>query len=108
MIRKLQFNFSLPSLSDAKVGASNGIADLQEYNNISPRDLVKNGQITNYMTGETYVAKSKLNSLEALQIAVAARMAKYYDNYVSWCEAALEAAKSENKDKKFIKHIKYY
>ena len=49
-----------------------------------------------------------LSSLDALQIAMAARTAKYYDNYVSWCEAALEAAKSENKDKKFIKHIKYY
>ena len=107
LIPTLEFHFNIPSASDAKFGASNGIADLQEYHNISTLDLVKKGQITNYMTGETYLARSSLTSNEALQIATAARQARYFDNYVSWCEAALEVSKAENRDKKYIKHIKY-
>ena len=58
---------SLPSSTDANVGAANGLADLQEFHGIDPSELA-NGQITNYITGTKYVSKSKLTSNEVLKI----------------------------------------
>ena len=60
-------NLSLPSSTDANVGAANGLADLQEFHGIDPSELI-NGQITNYVTGNQYFSKSKLSSNEALKI----------------------------------------
>ena len=61
------FASSLPSSTDANVGAANGLADLQEFHGIDPSELA-NGQITNYITGTKYVSKSKLTSNEVLKI----------------------------------------
>ena len=58
------------------------------------------------LSGNKFFAKSNLTSHEALKIATAAKLAKCLDCYVSWCQAAFEAAKSEGKDKKYLKHIK--
>ncbi len=95
----------MPSTSDANVGGCNGLADLQEFHDIDTFDLVK-GQITDFLTGQTYMAKSKLSSTEILKIAAAARDAKYLEGYVLWCKAALQAAKQEGKDKKYVSQIK--
>ena len=59
--------YSLPSSTDANVGAANGLADLQEFHGIDPSELI-NGQITNYVNGNQYFSKSKLSSNEALKI----------------------------------------
>ena len=101
----LNFAFSMPSLQDANVGASNGIADLQELYNIPTIDIIK-GQITNYITRKTYFARSNLTSQEALKIATQAKLANYFDGYVHWCEGALEAARAEGRDSKYLKRIK--
>ena len=72
-------NSSLPSSTDSNVGAANGLADLQEFHGIDQNDLI-NGQITNYVTGETYLSKSKLTSNEVLKIGPYSRFILYYTN----------------------------
>ena len=101
----LNFAFSMPALSDANIGASNGIADLQELYDIPTIDIIK-GQITNYISRKTYLARSNLTSHEALKIATLAKTSNYFDGYISWCEGALQAARAESKDNKYIKHIR--
>ena len=105
VIPELSFSFTLPSSTDANIGAANGLADLQEFHNIDLEELM-NGQITNYQTGQKYFSNSKLTPSEALKVATAARDAKYPEAYVLWTKAALEVAKLENKDKKFVSAIK--
>ena len=105
LVPEVNSKFALQSSWEANVGGSNGLADLQEFHNIDLQDLVK-GHITDFLTGQTFMAKSKLSSTEILKIANAARAAKYLESYVLWCKAALEAAKQEGKDKKYISQIK--
>ena len=73
--------FRLPLVAEAIFEASNGLADLLEYYDIDPSELVK-GQLKNFATNQLYEAKSNLTSSEALRVASAARKAQYYDGYV--------------------------
>ena len=70
----LNFKFSLPSVTDANVGAANGIADLQEYHDMDPKDLIQ-GKVQNFLNGKIYISNSKLTPSETLKIATAAREA---------------------------------
>ena len=105
VLPNLDFQFSLPNSQDANVGAANGIADLQEHYLTNPIELVS-GIIRDHETGTLYQANSNLTSQETLVIATAAKMARYVDSYVDWCKAALEAAKREGRDKKYLSNIK--
>ena len=40
-----------------------------------------------------------------MKIASAAKESEYLESFVDWCHAALEAAKIEAKDEKFVKQI---
>ena len=73
------WNFSLPSSTDSNIGAANGLADLQEFHGIEQNELI-NGQITYYVTGETYVSKSKLTSNEVLKIGLYFRFFLHHTN----------------------------
>ena len=42
---------------------------------------------------------------ELIKIASAAKESEYLESFVDWCHAALEAAKIEAKDEKFVKQI---
>ena len=61
--------------------ASSGLADLLEFYDMNPSELVK-GQIRNFATNQVYVAKSNLTSNEILKVANAAKNAQYFDGYV--------------------------
>ena len=62
--------------------------------------------ISDYQTGMAYRAASNLTSGEVLKVANAAKKANFYDGYVTWCQAALKAAKAEAKPPKTINMIK--
>ena len=73
--------FRLPLIAEAIFEASNGLADLLEYYDLDPSEIVK-GQLRNSATKQFFEAKSNLTSNEALRVASAARKAQYYDGYV--------------------------
>ena len=50
ILPNLKFEFSLPSETDADIGASNGLADIQEYYDLDPMLLIK-GLVKNDITG---------------------------------------------------------
>ena len=102
---QLDFKFSLPSEHDTNVGATNGLADLQEHFGLNPLEMAS-GTITNFITGQKFKSNSNLTSSELLKIASSARLANYFDNYVYWLEAALKLVKNEGKSEKIQKQIK--
>ena len=67
---------------------------------------ISQGKVTDYQTGKVFMANSKMSSMEILKVATAAKTVKYYDDHVRWCKAALEMAKLEKRDKKYLSNIK--
>ena len=100
-----KIKFNLPSNFDANVGSAIGISDLQEYHNLDPMDIMY-GKIYDHFRGKTYYAKSNLTSSDALKFATSAKDSGYLDNYVTWCQTALEMAKTEGLNEKAIAQIK--
>ena len=101
LIPELAFKYTIPDTTDA---TAIGLSDLQEFHNLDLKKLVK-GEITDYLTRKKYISNSKLTSKEIMKIASAAKESEYFENYVNWCHAALETAKLEDKDEKYIKQI---
>ena len=101
----LAFKFAFPATFDANVGAANGLADLLEHYGMDPMEMAQ-GKVTDYQTGKVFLANSKMSSIEILKVATAAKTVKYYDDHVRWCKAALETAKLEKRDKKYLSNIK--
>ena len=58
------------------------------------------------MTGNFYISKSQLNSMELMHIANEAKSVSYMDGSVNWLNAALKMAKKEKQDSKYIGKIK--
>ena len=104
-IPNLSFKFAFPASFDANVGAANGLADLLEHYGMDPMEISQ-GKVTDYQTGKVFMANSKMSSMEILKVATAAKTVKYYDDHVRWCKAALEMAKLEKRDKKYLSNIK--
>ena len=92
VIPNLNFEFHLPSASEAMEGAIHGLADIVEHYDFDANDIVQ-GKVTNFVTGELFHSNSNLTSKEILKVANGAKIANYFDGYVNWCEAALKVTK---------------
>ena len=92
VIPNLNFEFHLPSTSEAIEGAIHGLADIVEHYELDAYDLVQ-GRVKNFVTGEIYHSNSNLTSREILKVANGAKISNYLDGYVNWCEAALKVTK---------------
>ena len=95
IIPTLNFEFHLPSASEAIEGAIHGLADIVEHYDFDANDIVQ-GRVTNFVTGELFHSNSNLTSKEILKVANGAKIANYFDGYVNWCEAALKVTKIHN------------
>ena len=51
------------------------------------------GQVKNFITNETFYSNSNMTSEEIVRIAIAAKLANYFDGHVNWCKTALKTAK---------------
>ena len=100
-------NFDISTIQDQFKRACHGLADIQEFNNLSTIDIA-NGKITNLFRNETFFAKSELNSFDLIQIAKEAQNSQYFDGAVNWMRTALEKAKSENCSEEYCSSLRYY
>ena len=101
LIPELEFKCTIPDVSDA---TANGLADIQEFHNLDLKKLAK-GEISGYLTRKKMISNSKLTSKEMMKIASAAKESEYLESFIDWCHVALEAAKIEAQDEKFVKQI---
>ena len=106
VIPEFEFKFNLPKISDAYVGAALGLADIHEHYNINTMDLA-DGRIKDYNSvGKFYESNSPLTSMELIKISEEAKNVLHMDGAVNWLTAALEKAREEEQDSKFISSIK--
>jgi hypothetical protein len=89
IIPNLNFEFNLPSASEAIEGAIHGLADIVEHYDFDANAIVQ-GKVKSFVTGELFHSNSNLTSNEILKVANGAKIANYLDGYVNWCEAALK------------------
>ncbi len=105
-IDSLKFDYTMPSGSDAAVGAAHGLADLQEYHRLDVDDLVQ-GRLKDYVNPERFFqAASNLTSQECLLVATEAKRMEYLEGQVLWLKGAVNAAKAEGKPSKYISKLK--
>ena len=107
VIKGLKFNYDFNLLFEDFMRAHHGLADLHEYYNLDPLEISK-GKFKNVANGNTFFAKSQLNSIDLLNIAWEAKKENYLEGHVNWLYAAMKKAKKEKKDSKFVKSIRYY
>ena len=93
------------NLSEEYLRACHAMADIQEHFNLKAIDI-SNGVIIDYKSGNKFIAKGKLSSIDLMNIAKEARNVHYYEGSVRWLIAALQQAKNEDKDLGYLKKIR--
>ena len=100
----LKMNFTLES--NDVMSAYHGLVELQEYYNLNTIDVAM-GRIKDVLTNKIYKSKSKLSSSDIIKVAFEAKETNYLHAYVEWLKAAVKQAINEDKNKNFIREIKY-